>query len=80
MKTYHVGLIKGTSGQCWDNGHRPSTVIVQLRRSIDDLSPDLWCYMGEHETTKKRLRKIKEELLETINKQFNECFKYIIID
>ena len=79
MKIYHIGLLKGSQGQ-WSNGHRDDTVIVQLRRSVDQLSPNIFAYHGEFITTKRRLNKIKQDLLKAINKQYKTSFKRIVID
>ena len=77
--TYHIGLIKGSQG-VWTNGHRPSTVVVQMRRCIDYLSPDLWKYMGQRITTKASVKTKKNELLMVINSQYQTDFQYIVID
>jgi len=78
---YHVGLIKGTGlTKCWANGHRKSTVVVELRRDIDYLSTDLWRYMGRRETTKKQIKADKIKLLAAINEQYQTSFTHIVID
>lgn len=76
MKTYHVGLAKGGHY----HGGRESTLIVQLRRSVDFLSCELWKYLGQRETTKARLKACKAELLDTINVQYGTAFTRIVID
>jgi len=78
---YHVGLVKGTGlTKCWANGHRKSTVVVELRRDIDYLSAGLWRYMGRRETTKARIRAEKIALLTAINQQYQTAFTHIVID
>lgn len=78
---YHLGLIKG-SGQCkcWANGHRNSTVVLQARRNIDYLSPDLWQYLGERETTKAQLKTNAQHILTWINGAYNTDYAHIVID
>lgn len=79
---YHVGLIQG-SGRCYPlhrNGHRTSTVVVQMRRSIDYLSPQLWRYFGQTEATKVETRAKKLALLAKINRTENTAFTHIVID
>ena len=81
MKTYFIGLIRGTGNcKCWANGHNKSTVIIQARRNKDYLSPSLWQYYGERETTKKRLNELKLVALQAINKEHGTAFTSIIID
>lgn len=82
MKTYHIGLIKG-SGKCFPlhrNGYSKDTVIIQARENIDLLSCQLWQYYGERETTKARLVGLKNEILKAINKEYNTSFKFCVID
>jgi len=79
--TYFVGLVKGTgSAAVWHNGHRKTTVVVELRRHVDFLSTDLWKYYGERITTKLELWKKRNELLSAINEEFGTSFEHIIID
>ena len=78
---YHVGLVKGSGRcKCWNNQHKRDTVVVELRRSIDFLSCELWQYLGERETTKEGYRANKRGLLEFINSRYNTNFRRIIID
>lgn len=82
QRTYHVGLLKG-SGDCFpihQNGHRKSTLIVQARRSIDNLSPQLWRYCGERQVTKAQLRKNAPQLVAEVNKAHGTNFARAIID
>jgi hypothetical protein len=67
-KSYHVGFLK--------DGNR---VIVQMARSIDQLSCELWRYAGERITTPQLLKSRKDELLAAINKQFKTTFTRIVI-
>ena len=68
-KCYFIGFVK--SG---------SKVIVQLRKSKDYLSCELWQYFGERITTKKRIYEQRKELLSEINTSYKTNFKYIQID
>jgi hypothetical protein len=61
--TVHIGLVK--------DGRRKERVIVQVARSIDQLSCEAWKYLGERYTTVARLKRQQNELLQAINKQFN---------
>ena len=82
MKTYHIGLIKG-SGNCYPlhyNGHKKVTLIVQGRRCIDYLSCDLWKYLGEHIITKKELKERSSQILSEVNEKNNTSFTHLIID
>ena len=80
MKTYHLGLLKGIGRGLYANGHRESTVIVQARRSVDSLSPQLWKYFGEREITKAQLRRSRYVILTQVNAQYNTAFRHIVID
>lgn len=78
---YHIGLVRGTGKvQCWANGHRASTVIVEMRRDRDYLSPDLWVYWGVREVTKAHVKANKTGLLDAINKQYGTEFTSLIVD
>jgi len=77
---YHIGLIRGTGGGTWHNGHRASTIVVQMRRDVDFLSPDLWEYIGVRDVTKAHIKANKIALLSAINAQYNATFQHIIID
>lgn len=70
MKTYFIGFLKQDE----------KTVIVQMRTSVDFLSPQLWKYFGERINTKKRVKAQKIALLEEINKSYNTKFTKIKID
>jgi hypothetical protein len=79
--SYHIGLIKGSGRcKCWSNGHRKNTVVVELARSVDYLSCELWRYMGERITTKEKIKKNKMIFLAWINKEFKQNFNHIIIE
>ena len=78
---YYVGLVKGTGTvACWGNNHRRSTVVVEMRRDLDFLSPDLWEYIGPREVTKSHVKTHRLDLLKAINVQYNADFQNIIID
>jgi hypothetical protein len=82
MKTYHIGFVKG-SGRCFplhDNGHNVETLVVEMRRSLDALSCDIWHYVGEFETTKKQVFLDRFALLRKFNHRNETAFKRIIID
>lgn len=76
ITTYHIGLAKGGK---YHGGHE-TTLIVQLRRSVDFLSCELWKYLGQRETTKAALKARKSELLAAINAQYGSNFARIVID
>lgn len=80
-KIYHIALIKGTRNcQCWANGHRKNTVIVEMRENKDFLSCELWLYLGERITTKESIKQKKFEMLQWINAKYNQNFTHIRID
>jgi len=82
MKTYHIGLIKG-SGKCYPlhrNGHRKTTLVLQARRCIDYLSPSLWLYMGERIITKCQLRANVSQILGAVNKSEGTAYTTLIVD
>ena len=79
MKTYHIGLLKGSQG-FWRNGHRNNTVVVQCRRNLDNLDCELWKYYGERVTTKRNIEINKIKLLAAINKEYGTAFTHIIIN
>lgn len=80
MKTYHVGLLKGYGNGFHSNGHRESTLVVEARRSVDFLSPQLWLYYGERETTKADLYRNRAAILDAVNKQHGTAFTHCVID
>lgn len=70
MKTYHVALIKGMGREIYPlhrNGHRTGTLVIQMRRNLDYLSPDTWIYYGQRETTKARIEKMKHQIMAQVN-------------
>ena len=78
---YHVGLIRGTGKvQCWANGHRKSTVVVQMRKDKDYLSPDLWEYIGPREVTKAHVKANRVKLLQAINEQYGTQFTHLLVE
>lgn len=80
MATYHIGLLRGNGRGVWSNGHRKDTLIVQARRSIDNLSCETWRYLGMRETTKVELRRKANGILTWINQRYGEQFRHIIIE
>jgi hypothetical protein len=80
-RTYHLGLLRGTGKtRYWSNGHSTSTLILQARKNVDSLSPDLWYYIGERIITKKQLKINAIKILEQININNHTSFNKIIID
>ena len=69
MRIYHVGLLMA--------GRK---VVVEMRRNIDFLSPDLWIYCGRRETTKKQVREKRIALLQAINKEHGTQFDRIEVN
>lgn len=83
MTTYHIGLLKGSGPTLyWRNGHHKTTVIIQARRNLDSLSPDLWKYCGERHTTKHQLRRYARSgaLVAAINRDYATSFNRVVID
>jgi hypothetical protein len=79
--TYHLGLIKGSGKcKCWRNYHAKNTIVLQARRSIDNLSCELWEYIGERITTKTQLNANKSHILVWINGYYHTNFTHIVID
>ena len=79
--TYHLALIKG-SGPCYPlhrNGHRTSTLVLQAERSLDDLSPSCWQYLGEREVTKAHLRRHADEILAQVNRTEGTTFTRLLV-
>jgi hypothetical protein len=77
QETIHTGLIKDGK-----------TVIVQVARTVDQLSCELWKYTGEriatnsptgHESFATALRQRSSELLTAINQQFKTKFTRILV-
>ena len=80
MKAYHIGLIKGIPRGLYANGHKADTLIIQCRRNVDYLSPDLWRYEGQRITTKARLIAQSVALLTAINELHGTAFRYLVFD
>ena len=68
--TYHIGLLKKSE----------ETVVLQLRRSVDFLSPEIWKYYGERINTKANIKRNKNTFLCAINAHYGTNFKHILID
>ena len=80
-QSYHVGLVRGTGPcKCWANGHRKTTVVLQLCRNIDYLSCDLWQYLGQWCLTKRYAREHKTDILARVNRDYDTAFIHILID
>jgi hypothetical protein len=67
-QTVHTGLLKDRN-----------RVIVQVARTVDQLSCELWKYTGQRITTVAQLRLCSAELLTAINKQFKTKFTRILV-
>jgi len=78
--TYHLGLIAGTGLGTWANGHRKTTVVLQARRDVDYMSPDLWMYIGRREVTKAHLERNKVAILTWVNGYYGREFTHLVID
>ena len=79
--TYHLGLLRGSSHRnLWGNGHRDGTLVIQVCRSVDFLSCDLWEYIGERVITKAYLRRHCGDLLAAINQQYGTAFKRLVVE
>jgi len=68
MRTYHIGFVKAGK-----------TLIVQARRTVDELSCETWKYWGEREITKKELNQKKNELLTCTNALYRKGFERVVI-
>jgi hypothetical protein len=80
IKYNHIGLVKASGEYPFlDNYKEESTVIVQVKKDKDDLSPELWQYLGLRPTTKLKLMTVRYELLKAINEVFGTDFKSIRI-
>lgn len=66
---YYIGLVK-----------RNNTVVLQARRLKDNLSCELWNYIGLRYITKAELKQNKDGLLNWINKEFGTKFTKLVID
>ncbi len=67
-QTYHVGLLK--------QGKR---LVIQVADSVDQLSCELWKYLGERETTIKRLQDGKVIILASVNASHDTAFTSVSI-
>jgi len=80
IKYNHIGLVKASGEyQFLDNYQKESIVIVQVEKNKDNLSPELWQYLGLRPTTKLKLMIVRHELLKAINEVFGTDFKTIRI-
>lgn len=66
--TYHIGLVK-----------QGDMVIVEVARSVDQLSCELWHYCGERETSFAALKRNSNKILGAINQDHGKNFSRIII-
>jgi len=55
MKAYHIGL-EDAGKRPYGYTQKPGLLIVHAEKSIDNLPPYLWEYLGIRETTKKALK------------------------
>lgn len=78
MRTYYIGLID--NNKLPFGRKRTNTVTLQAVSNKDCLSPDLWQYFGERETTKKDLKSKRTDLLREINKSYGTNFEKININ
>ena len=69
---YHIGLRKD-----YQNSH---IVYLQAVRNIDFMNCEIWQYLGQHITTKARLKSIAPQLLEMVNATQHTTFTRIIIE
>jgi len=67
-RAYHMGLRK--------DGNR---VIVEVADTVDQLSCELWKYMGERENTIAELERAKDRILKVINIEYGTHFQHITI-
>ena len=77
---YHIALIFGIPKGIWSNGHRETTVVVQMCLKKDFLSPDIAHFLGHYRITKADVRKNKHIWLREINKKFGTSFTHLIVE
>lgn len=65
---YFIGLLK--------DGNK---VTVQMTKSIDSLSCEVWIYYGQFINTKKKVRENRAQLLQAINERHNTTFTKIAV-
>lgn len=63
QRTYHIGLTR-----------RGSSVTVQVADSVDQLSCEMWKYLGERITSLPKLRHDRDGLLRAINHDHGTAF------
>jgi len=68
MKIYHIGFVKDGK-----------TLVVQVAKTVDELSCETWKYWGEKEITKKELNKKKNELLSCTNALYRKNFERVVV-
>lgn len=69
MRTYHLGVLKAGD-----------TLVLQARRCVDFLDCEIWLYLGERATTKRRLHQNRARILELLNRNENTNFQCMIVD
>ena len=80
---YFVGVLKGGGVKgLHDTGSYPEgTIVVQARRYVDHLSCEIADYLGPRETTKKRLKETRLEILKVVQKLHPDWgVKHVVID
>lgn len=68
MRTYHIGLLR-----------QGDMVVVEVARTIGQLSCELWQYRGERETTFAGLKRDAIKILGAINQEYGQAFSRITI-
>jgi len=56
------------------------TCILEVKRSIDHLSPELWQFLGLRATTKVALKAKRPEILAWVNQTFDQAFTRLAIE
>ena len=78
-RVYYLGLVRGSRGY-WANGHRETTVVLEARACLDNLSPDLWEYLGPRVTTKASLKAKRVGILAWVNATFGTAFTALVVE
>lgn len=77
---YFIGMESGNTIGTWRNGHRDDTLIINMAHNIDNLSPDLWLYLGRFKTTKRAIRDMAKEIVERVNEKHGTNFVRAVVE
>jgi len=73
---YHIGFRPETRNSSRERPCQPLSgkLIIEASQCVDNLSCDLWEYLGKREITKKELRKNRFEIMRTVNRDYKTNF------